>query len=209
MIAVDTDDVTEESVEASEDGRHVRRERNRDAVVDALLALYHEGNLAPNSDEIAARAGLSPRSLFRYFDDIDDLTRAALQRQYNILRPLFRIEAPPQAPLVERISALVAQRTRLFEAIGPAGYVSRNRASFQSVIQVHLATSRRNLRLQVQHLLESELASLPKAAATTRLAAIDVLCSFESYQLMRHDQGLSIDQTTDALTELLRSSAHS
>ena len=47
------------------DGRRVRRDRNRDAVVDALLTLYGEGNLEPGSAEIAERAGLSPRSLFR------------------------------------------------------------------------------------------------------------------------------------------------
>ena len=57
----------------TEDGRHARRDRNRLAVVDAMLELYVEGNLDPSSDEIAERAGLSPRSLFRYFEDLDDL----------------------------------------------------------------------------------------------------------------------------------------
>ena len=37
------------------DGRRARRDRNRDAVVDALLELYHEGRLDPSSDEIATR----------------------------------------------------------------------------------------------------------------------------------------------------------
>ena len=60
------------------DGRHARRDRNRVAVVDAMLELFAAGNLAPSSDEIAEKAGLSPRSLFRYFDDLDDLVRVAL-----------------------------------------------------------------------------------------------------------------------------------
>ena len=38
------------------DGRRVRRDRNRDAVVDALLTLYGEGNREPGSAEIAERA---------------------------------------------------------------------------------------------------------------------------------------------------------
>ena len=58
-----------ESNEA-EDGRRARRDRNRVAVVDSLLALYAEGDLNPSTDAIALRAGLSPRSLFRYFDDL-------------------------------------------------------------------------------------------------------------------------------------------
>ena len=51
------------------DGRRLRRALNREAVVDALLSLYDEGNLRPGTDRIAERAGISPRSLFRYFDD--------------------------------------------------------------------------------------------------------------------------------------------
>ena len=44
------------------DGRHLRRQRNRDAVVAALLELYGEGNLDPTTDEVAQRSGLSARS---------------------------------------------------------------------------------------------------------------------------------------------------
>ncbi|HRE00682.1 MAG TPA: TetR family transcriptional regulator, partial [Ilumatobacteraceae bacterium] len=62
------------------DGRRGRRDRNRDAVVDALLTLYHDGVLEPSADAIAEQAGLSARSLFRYFDDLDDLQRAAVER---------------------------------------------------------------------------------------------------------------------------------
>ena len=47
------------------DGRRLRRERNRDAVIEALLDLFGEGNLQPSTDEIAVRSGVSARSLFR------------------------------------------------------------------------------------------------------------------------------------------------
>ena len=73
-----------------EDGRTLRRERNRAAMVDAMLELYREGNLAPSSDAIAERAGLSPRSLFRYFEDIDDLVHAAITRQQQRIAPVAR-----------------------------------------------------------------------------------------------------------------------
>ena len=70
------------------DGRNQRRDRNRDAVVTALLELYREGQLGPSAEEIAARAGISVRSLFRYFDDVDALVRAAIARQQEHLAPL-------------------------------------------------------------------------------------------------------------------------
>ena len=41
------------------DGRVRRGERNREAIVDALLACYESGTLRPNLADVAARAGVS------------------------------------------------------------------------------------------------------------------------------------------------------
>ncbi len=96
------------------DGRRLRRALNREAVVDALLDLYTEGNLRPSTDEIAERAGISPRSLFRYFEDADDLAGEAVARQLARVLPILPIETGPDAPLADRVAALADQRLRLF-----------------------------------------------------------------------------------------------
>ena len=44
--------------EPAADGRVLRGERNRQAIVDALLALYEEGVLRPSANEVAERAGV-------------------------------------------------------------------------------------------------------------------------------------------------------
>ncbi len=119
---------------ATTDGRQLRRERNREAVVEALLDLYRDGVLQPSSEEIAERSGLSPRSLFRYFDDVEDLVRAAIGRQQERAIPLIPIDAEPEAPLETKITALVEQRFRLFEAVGNAAAVMRLRSHFQPLL---------------------------------------------------------------------------
>ena len=81
---------------SAEDGRRLRRERNRDAVVQAVLELVREGELAPGVEAVAARAGLSARSVFRYFDDLDDLCRAAIARQLALVGPILGRELPHQ-----------------------------------------------------------------------------------------------------------------
>ena len=177
--------------EPSADGRHARRDRNRLAVVDAMLALYAEGNLDPSSDEIAERAGLSPRSLFRYFDDLDDLVRVAIARQHARLLPVAQVDLAADAPLVERIARLVQQRLRLFDQIASVGIVSRVRAPFQPLIASELAMSRSFLRRQVEQLFAPELSRKDGQAALGAVAVIDVLTSFESLQLLRYDQQLS------------------
>ncbi len=206
MTAVD------EQLAGVEDGRHARRDRNRAAVVDALLELYAEGRLAPSSDEIAQRAGLSPRSLFRYFDDIDDLSRAAIRRQQARIDPLDRLPIERAAALAERIAALVDRRVALYEAVGAVAVVARMRALSSAVVAADLAVSRALLRGQIGDLFAAELAAVGAGTAEARLAAIDVLCSYEAYRLLRDDRGFTTAQAAavlvDALSRLLDSAGH-
>jgi AcrR family transcriptional regulator len=65
----------------SVDGRHARSERSRQAMVDALLDLMREGNLRPSSAQIAERAGVTQRTLFNQFGDMDSLITAVAARQ--------------------------------------------------------------------------------------------------------------------------------
>lgn len=177
--------------------------RNRDAVVDALLALFREGNLAPSSAEVAERAGISARSLFRYFADVDDLCGAAIDRHQAAMAPLLDVDVAADAPLAARIEALVEQRQRLFEAVGEVGAVSRLRAPFQPLLAAQLTRGRAYLRGQARRVFERELAALGAERGSAALAAIDVLCSYESYQLLRHDQSLSRPRIAAALTAAL------
>ena len=193
--------------DAREDGRTLRRERNRAAMVDAMLELYCEGNLAPSSHVIAQRAGLSPRSLFRQFEDIDDLVRAAIDRQLERVRPTLDLDIAHDAPFAKRVAALVEQRQRMFDAIGAVGKVSRIRAPFQPLIAAQLRQAGSFLRHQIERLFATELAHFEPAHAASALAAADVVSSFEAHQLLREDQRLSRAKAaavlTDSLTRLL------
>src|SRR4051812_46447745 len=91
---------------AEVDGRRARRDQNREAVLDALGAFYDEGVYTPSTAEIAERAGLSPRSLFRYFDDVDDLNRAAIERQVTRAQPLLDPGVQPGDPTAVKIERL-------------------------------------------------------------------------------------------------------
>ncbi len=181
------------------DGRRLRRDQNRDAVLDALLALFREGRYQPGTAEIAARAGLSPRSLFRYFDDVDDLHQAAASRQRLLARPLIGLGVDPDQPLADKIRTVVRARARLFEQIGPAGRALRACAHRHEPLAAELARNRAFLRGQLAAVFAPELA----AGALAVLPALDVLCSFESYELLRHDQGLSRVRAEAALTDAI------
>lgn len=189
--------------EPSADGRRQRRDRNRDAVVRALLSLYNEGNLDPSTEEIASRSGVSARSLFRYFDDVNDLCEAAIEQQRLDNAHLVPVKAAPDMPLADRIDAVARQRCELFETVESAAIVSRLRAPFQLVVANSLTAGRAYLRHQLEALFAAELSAMPAATATARLAAADVATSFEAWRLLRDDQGFTQATATAALAEAL------
>jgi AcrR family transcriptional regulator len=185
------------------DGRRLRRALNREAVVDALLDLYSEGSLRPSTDEIAERAGISPRSLFRYFEDSDDLAGEAVSRQLERVMPLLPLGVAADAPFDDRVAALVDQRLRLFSTLGQAAHVSRLRAPFQPRLAESLVAARRFLRGQVRSSFAAELVTMADDAAEAALAAADVLTSFESFQLLTGDQGLDMTEARSVLIATL------
>jgi len=191
-----------DALAAETDGRHLRRAHNRETVVDALLALYDEGDLRPGAHRIAERAGISPRSLFRYFEDTDDLAREAITRQQARAMPLLPIHIDAAAPFDDRVRALIDQRFRLFNGLGQAAHVARLRAPFQTSVAEALTGTRRFLRNQISTLFAPELAALGEQADAA-LAAADVLTSFESAQLLTGDQEQSVEQSKSILTHAL------
>ena len=67
-----------------------------------------------------------------------------------------------------------------------------------AVLATQLGQTRAFLREQVRHLFAREL-----RGRTALLPALDVLCSFESYDLLRVDQRLSPNKAATALTTAL------
>ncbi len=63
-----------------EDGRVARRLENRTRILDALFALIRSGRAHPTLREIAAKAGVTSRTLLNHFPDVGSLLHAAAQR---------------------------------------------------------------------------------------------------------------------------------
>lgn len=181
------------------DGRNLRRERNRETIVAALLHLYDQGHIDVSAAEIANQAGLSQRSLFRYFDDVDDLYRAACHAQFDRISLFADIHNLGRGSLASKVENFVDQRIRLFKNVGNIGRVARAHSHRVPPIQEQLSKGRKILRDQLLRHFSNELATMERSARLAAVAGIDVLCSYESYELMRHDQGLSDAATKSAL----------
>src|SRR5687767_5173244 len=100
------------------DGRVLRGAKNREAIIDALLALYRAGVLRPTAQQVAERAGVAPRSVYHHFADMEGLVTEVSARQGRSYGHLM--DAPDvDGTLEDRVAALVNRRAELFEAVTP------------------------------------------------------------------------------------------
>ena len=192
------------AVDASIDGRVLRRERNRAEIVDALLALLREGHIEVSAAAIAERAKLSERSIFRYFDDLDDLYRTVCAVQFERERKHATIDSFSKGSTEDKIAHFVEQRVRLFTSIGSIGRASRVFAHRNAVIAKELRRARVLLRRQIADHFADEIAALPSAERSHAATIIDSLCNFESFSIMRSDYDMTIASITTTLTTGIR-----
>ena len=175
------------------DGRARRSQRSRAALVDALYALVGEGVLQPTAPQVAARAGIGLRSVFRHFVDMDSLYAEIHARVAARAVPFLR-RAASGGTLAERARELAARRAQLFEEIAPykrAGLLQRWRSRF---VAQHHADLVRRLRADLLHALP-EL----RGARDDVVDALDVALSFETWDRLRVDQRLGRERAAAAL----------
>jgi AcrR family transcriptional regulator len=175
---------------APRDGRNARAERTRLAVVQAMLDLIEDGDLQPSAARIAGRAGVSLRSVFQHFDDMESLlaTVAELQlaRAFSDARPVSA-----DLPLPQRIKAFVAQRARLLERISPVRRAALLSEPFSPAVAARLAWVRRRGRRDAEQVFAPELARRAVADRRDAVDALTVACSWSTWEALRAHQGLS------------------
>jgi AcrR family transcriptional regulator len=166
------------------DGRARRAARSRAAIEAALYALVGEGVVQPTAQEVAARAGVALRSVYRHFADRDGLFASLDARLRHEVVPLVR-DARPGDPLAVRVRALVRQRAELFDRIAPykrSADLHRGRSEFvRSQHRALVREARAGLRRWLP-----ELAAAPPDVRE----AVELATSIESWMRLRHEQRL-------------------
>jgi AcrR family transcriptional regulator len=189
------------------DGRTARRERNREEVVEAALTLVEEGQVDPSIEELTKRSGLSARSIFRYFEGLDDLRRAVIRRHFERIQPMLRAGDAGTGSLEDRIRRFVDTRIKVNESLAGPARTARLRAPYAPVIADDIHHYRRILRAHVREQFATELRARSRAEAEDTVVLIDVLVSFDSWDLMTREHERSRSQVrrawTQALTRLL------
>ena len=156
----------------------------------------------PGAAEVAKRAGVSERTVFRHFADLDSLFLAAASR----LRPTqdkYLGPRPAGADVTDRIAAIVRLRSKLYEEIAPVRRVTIHLSHTQPVVVKQLAQGHAAARAQIADVFAPELSRLSSTRRPILLDALDLATSWSSWDTLRTLQGCSTDRTRKVITEAL------
>jgi AcrR family transcriptional regulator len=156
------------------DGRKARGLRTRDAIVTALLELAEEGDVGPSAQQIAARAGVSVRSVYQHLSDVEGLYAEAAARAAEAVRAMAN-EIDPSWPLTRRIEEFTLNRAVSLEKARPITRAGLVTEATSPVVRESRQKMNEWQRERIAHIFAGELEGIPEPVATGLVAAIDSL----------------------------------
>ena len=194
----------EEATAARPDGRFERSRRTRTAVIDALLELQAEGELSPSAKRVAEQAGVSPRTMYLHFADMEALFVEVgdrfLARLAGIGEPVphtgpFEAHgsgcsasgAPRSSRRCFRCSARPASVSRSPQHCSPTGTATCSPTTWRSML-CSLPGSQ----------------ALPGPARSHVRAGVHLATCAAGWDVLRDDRGLDLPSATDVMARTLR-----
>lgn len=181
------------------DGRVARGERTRWAVIDAHAELLCDGVLRPTAKLIAERAGISLRTLWLNFGDMEALMAAT--GQYWLDRDASNWDpVPADLPLAERIDRWCVQRARRMEDLSPAAASALLVEPFSPSLTEARREHRARLHSDLVETFSAEIGTGSHSAAASPLhLSLFVAADGITWLVLRRDEGLSYDDAADLM----------
>jgi len=161
-----------------------------------MFDLIRETGEVPTAKEVADRAKLSRRTVFRLFEDLEDVQRAAMEMQRAEV--MARFPAPTGGgSLGERIDALVDHRGALYEFIMPLRRVAERLKHRSRLIRESQAKNRALARAHLEGLFADAL-----PGGEEREPVVDALLAATAWCVWAHlrdDHGFDRERSKAAM----------
>lgn len=177
--------------------------KTREKLVEALLELFKGGELDPSVDRIAQRAGVSRRSLFHHFENVDSVYAAAIKHHGQQLISMFEYIDDTEA-LYRRLDQFVETRSRVLEFITPVRRGALLRVHDSAVIGHGVRAGQRLLRVEAQRVFSRELERAPTHLRPSLRAAVCNAASWSTWNNLRSEQELDVASSKEALSLMLK-----
>jgi AcrR family transcriptional regulator len=185
------------------DGRAERSRKTRDAVVTAFMSLIDSGNVRPTARQVSEAAGVSLRSVFQHFADLESLLAEAADRQVARLRHVF-VRIPADLPFAERLERFTAARASVLEEITPVRRAALLQAPFSAEVSRRLKWVRDLSRDEAERLFAGELIALGSAERTLAAPALHAAAEWYNWETLRQHEGLSPDEAQQVMSRTIR-----
>ncbi len=184
------------------DGRRARGLRTRDAIISALLDLVSGGDVAPTAQRIADRAGVSVRSVYQHFADVEGLYADAAERTYQWARETAKT-IDTSLPAARRVDVYVEDRTGILESLLEFHRAVRLMEPSSDRIRGYRLAMEKWEKDRVGKVFAPELRAMDSPERSAAHAAVDVLSSADSWDHLRRN-----GQSARAARTVLRSGIH-
>ena len=181
------------------DGRKLRSEDSKRRIVAAMLELVREGRIAPTAEEVARRAQVGLRTVFRRFKDMESLY-AEMASAIDERIASISDEFVGHGDWLANLSQMVDRRLQAYEIIMPYR-VAAEALKFQSTIL--LTKHMKFVREERQRLL----GLMPEVLLDDRVLTegLEAALSFDMWNQLRNDQRLDASEASDVVKRIVGS----
>jgi len=190
------------SPSSSADGRRLRSERTKQSIMDAYIDLLREKPEIPTAAQIAARAGISTRSIFERFVDLQGLSLATVDYAFAI-GEAQAVARNVDGDRATRVQSHVETRAHTCERWLPVWrVVVANQGKLQA-LRDRIRFIRQAIVKRMELMYRPELEALSDEERRDLLIALESLIDFESWGRMRELHGLSFDEACSVWVRMI------
>jgi len=170
------------------DGRKIRANNSRQKIVDAMLSLVRDGDIAPSAENVASTANVGLRTVFRRFTDMEVLYREMIiEVQKKYIPKAFSPFSSRQWQ--QQLLELMDRKAVIYEKIMPYRVAAQFHKHHSSFIQNNLIKWHGIERKILAEILPSKI--LKDVALFN---ALELTLSLNSWLQLRLEQGISPKQ---------------
>ncbi|TFZ05942.1 TetR/AcrR family transcriptional regulator [Ramlibacter henchirensis] len=176
-----------------EDRRRRRSITTRRKIADALLSLVSEGIVRPTAEQVATRAQVGLRTVFRHFEDMETLYREVIRGVDTVVLPVVEGRRA-SADWKEELRSTCGTLAHHYERLAASYLVSQVHRHHSAYLDAQL---RRYSQLQGEALRRQ----LPPVVLADQACvdALSLLLSMDAWVHLRREQGLTFDAALQAI----------
>ncbi len=179
------------------DGRRQRSQRSRQKILEAMWAIMLEGDMDPSAAEIAEKAGVGLRSVFRHFEDMETIHRELVLLAEAKVTP-FMMQPFKSQDWKGQLIELVSRTVDLWDPLLVPHTAVETRRFKSKILMDDYKRSRLKELSAVKAVLPADIPD-----HETTLLSLDAILCYSNIRRLREDRNMSVEKTKVVMTHMV------